>query len=109
MFQASPPLSASAADAQDLFTARFVDDQVLAATLLVNVNRKQDYNQVVLVGDGFDTRPFRLAWPPGTVIYMVAPGGWRRYVKLFCMASSSRQPPLIDSQPCPRNCDSACL
>jgi hypothetical protein len=25
------------------------------------------------VGDGFDTRPFRLPWPPGTVIFLVAP------------------------------------
>jgi hypothetical protein len=25
------------------------------------------------VGDGFDARPFRLPWPPGTVIYVVAP------------------------------------
>jgi hypothetical protein len=29
--------------------------------------------QVVLLGDAFDTRPFRLAWPPGTAIYLVAP------------------------------------
>lgn len=26
------------------------------------------------MGDGFDTRPFRLPWPAGTVIYLVAPG-----------------------------------
>lgn len=29
--------------------------------------------QVVLLGDGFDTRPFRLAWPPGTLLFSVAP------------------------------------
>ena len=52
----------------------FIDEQVMAATAVVNTARKQDYNQVVLVGDGFDTRPFRLPWPAGTVIYMVAPG-----------------------------------
>jgi hypothetical protein len=27
----------------------------------------------VLLGDGFDTRPFRLAWPPGTLLFAVAP------------------------------------
>jgi len=27
----------------------------------------------VLLGDGFDARPFRLPWPPGTVIFLVAP------------------------------------
>jgi hypothetical protein len=28
---------------------------------------------VVLLGDGFDTRPFRLTWPPGTLLFNVAP------------------------------------
>jgi hypothetical protein len=32
-----------------------------------------EYRQVVLLGDGFDTRPFRLPWPPGTVLFVVAP------------------------------------
>ena len=27
---------------------------------------------MVLFGDGFDTRPFRLVWPTGTVVFMVA-------------------------------------
>lgn len=29
--------------------------------------------QVVLLGPGFDTRPFRLQWPPGTSFFSVAP------------------------------------
>lgn len=29
--------------------------------------------QVVLLGDGFDTRPFRLMWPPGILLFSVAP------------------------------------
>ncbi len=29
--------------------------------------------QVVLVGDGLDTRPYRLPWPPGTLLFVVAP------------------------------------
>lgn len=49
-------------------------EQVLKAVGLANVARKQEYNQVVLVGDGMDTRPFRLPWPTGTVLYLVAPG-----------------------------------
>ena len=28
---------------------------------------------MVLLGDGFDTRPFRLNWPPGTLLFSVAP------------------------------------
>lgn len=27
----------------------------------------------MLLGDGFDTRPFRLNWPPGTLLFSVAP------------------------------------
>ncbi len=29
--------------------------------------------QVVLVGCGLDTRPFRLPWPSGTVVFLLAP------------------------------------
>ena len=29
--------------------------------------------QVILLGDGMDTRPYRLLWPPGTLIFVVAP------------------------------------
>lgn len=28
---------------------------------------------MVLLGDGMDTRPFRLPWPEGTVMFCVAP------------------------------------
>lgn len=58
----------------DLVAARFIDDQLLLASSQVNSGRNQEYNQVVLIGDGYCTRPFRLPWPSGTVIYMVAPG-----------------------------------
>ncbi len=27
----------------------------------------------MLLGDGMDSRPFRLPWPPGTLLYVVAP------------------------------------
>ncbi|GAB4822830.1 hypothetical protein N2152v2_009876 [Parachlorella kessleri] len=55
----------------DALVARFLDEQLLKATLLVNMERKQEYNQVVVVGDAMDTRPFRLPWPTGTIIYLV--------------------------------------
>ena len=58
----------------DLIAARFVDDQLLLASSNVNANRNQEYNQIVIIGDGYCTRPFRLPWPSGTVIYMVALG-----------------------------------
>jgi O-methyltransferase involved in polyketide biosynthesis len=29
--------------------------------------------QVVIIGDGMDCRPFRLPWPPGTLLFLVAP------------------------------------
>ena len=57
----------------DLAAARFVDDQVLLAASHVNTGREQGYNQVVLLGDAFCTRAFRLPWSPGTVIYLIAP------------------------------------
>lgn len=60
--------------ALDALVARFLDEQLLKAVSLVNMDRKQEYNQVVLVGDAMDTRPFRLPWPAGTVIYLVAAG-----------------------------------
>jgi O-methyltransferase involved in polyketide biosynthesis len=30
--------------------------------------------QVVLLGCGMDTRPFRLGWPRGTLLFLLAPG-----------------------------------
>jgi O-methyltransferase involved in polyketide biosynthesis len=57
-----------------MISARFLDDQVLLALNSVNTGRDQPYNQLVLVGDGYCTRPFRLNVPIGTVIYLVAPG-----------------------------------
>ena len=50
---------------------RYIDETVLNATSLHH-DAKGDFNQVVLIGDGLDTRPFRLPWPPGTVIFLLA-------------------------------------
>lgn len=40
----------------------------MAATS-VNTIEGGDYRQVVLLGDGMDTRPYRLPWPEGTLIF----------------------------------------
>lgn len=58
----------------DMISARFLDDQILLALNSVNTGRNQPYNQLVLIGDGYCTRPFRLDLPVGTIIYLVAPG-----------------------------------
>jgi hypothetical protein len=63
-----------AAAAFDMISARFIDDQILLALNSVNTGRDQPYNQLVLVGDGYCTRPFRLNVPAGTIMYLVAPG-----------------------------------
>ena len=59
----------------------------------------QEYNQVVLVGDALDTRPFRLPWPEGTVMFCVAPQvgpkstGWMGGMGGWGGASARRLPP----------------
>ncbi|KAL6750690.1 hypothetical protein V8C86DRAFT_2801793 [Haematococcus lacustris] len=59
----------------DLLATRYLDDTLLTALAATNINNinKGDYRQVVLVGDALDTRPYRLPWPEGTLIFMVAP------------------------------------
>eukprot|EP00899_Mesostigma_viride_P001980 jgi/Mesvir1/11783/Mv00150-RA.1 len=48
--------------------------------------------QVVLVGAGMDTRPYRLPWPKGTVIFEVGPGEALQYAKDIFKAASVRTP-----------------
>lgn len=57
----------------DLLATKFVDESVLNIASMVNMNREQEYSQVVLIGDGTCTRFCRLPWPQGTVIFLVAP------------------------------------
>lgn len=59
--------------AHDILATKFLDDMALQAVGLVNMDLGQEYRQVVLLGDGMDTRPYRLPWPAGTVLYIVAP------------------------------------
>lgn len=61
-------------DAFDLIATKFVDDGILTASNMVNVNKDQEYRQIVLIGDGMCTRFCRLPLPRGMVIFLVAPG-----------------------------------
>ncbi|KAF8065520.1 MTS1 [Scenedesmus sp. PABB004] len=59
----------------DVVATRYIDESLLNAMAATNVNTiaSGDYRQVVLLGDGLDCRPFRLPWPPGTLLFLVAP------------------------------------
>ena len=43
----------------DAVATRYIDEQLLKGLSLVNMDLKQEYRQVVLVGCGMDTRPYR--------------------------------------------------
>lgn len=52
----------------------------------------QEYNQIVLIGDAFDTRPFRLPWPEGTVLFCVAPAAAHAAAESALKAAGARVP-----------------
>ncbi|PRW58609.1 S-adenosyl-L-methionine-dependent methyltransferases superfamily [Chlorella sorokiniana] len=87
-----------ALDAPDLqreaLATRFLDEQLLKAATIVNLERDltQEYNQVVLVGDAFDTRPFRLPWPEGTLLFCVAPTAAHAAADAAFKAAGARVP-----------------
>lgn len=47
---------------------------------------------MVLVGDAFDTRPFRLPWPEGTVIFCAAPAAAHAAAEAAFKAQGARVP-----------------
>ncbi|KAF5731440.1 hypothetical protein HS088_TW18G00117 [Tripterygium wilfordii] len=49
-------------------STKFIDDKLLRA-----VNHIDGLKQVVLFTDGMDTRPYRLNWPPSTIIFDISP------------------------------------
>jgi hypothetical protein len=69
--------AAASSAALDAVATRYLDECLLnaaGATSVTRMARGEDYRQVVLLGvDGGDCRPFRLPWPEGTVIFLVAP------------------------------------
>ena len=76
---------------EHVLTTRFVDDVLLSATDLHHDTRG-DYNQVVLVGDVLDTRPFRLPWQTGTVIYLLGPSTLHAVADAKLKAQKARVP-----------------
>ncbi|KAI7840719.1 hypothetical protein COHA_005535 [Chlorella ohadii] len=79
---------------REALATRFLDEQLLKAATIVNLERDltQEYNQVVLVGDAFDTRPFRLPWPEGTVLFCVAPAAAHAAADAALKAAGARVP-----------------
>ena len=49
----------------DDLATRFIDDSLATAAGLVNMDLRQDYRQIVLLGCGMDSRPYRCACMPG--------------------------------------------
>eukprot|EP00798_Chlamydomonas_sp_ICE-L_P014680 gene14680-20717_t len=60
--------------AVDPVCTKYTDEALMNALRGTNLNSISggDYRQVILLGDGFDTRPFRLPWPESTIIFLVA-------------------------------------
>lgn len=85
-----PPSPSPEATVFDLLAAKFIDNNVLRAVNAVNVGRGLEYNQVVLIGDGMCTRAFRLPWPSGTVIYLIAPGEVHERAEAILKANGAR-------------------
>lgn len=48
--------------------------------------------QVVLLGCGMDTRPFRLGWPPGTLLFLLAPSEVHDAAKQTLKAAGATAP-----------------
>jgi hypothetical protein len=77
----------------DVLITRFIDDELLKITSMVNVNRAgQEYNQVVLIGDGMCTRAFRLPWPSGVAMYLVAPAEVHERAEAILASNKIRAP-----------------
>lgn len=57
--EASLPEGLEEEDAFDDTATAFLDEQLLTAVSLVNMDLEQETRQVVLVGCGLDTRPYR--------------------------------------------------
>lgn len=47
---------------------KFIDDKLIST-----MNNIDGLKQVVLLTDGMDTRPYRLNWPPSTIIFDISP------------------------------------
>jgi methyltransferase (TIGR00027 family) len=73
---ATPPPTHNHLSPADAAATAWIDAHALRASDLVNLDVDAggaEYKQVVLIGPGLDTRPFRLPWPDGTAFFEVAP------------------------------------
>ncbi|KAF5839045.1 leucine carboxyl methyltransferase-domain-containing protein [Dunaliella salina] len=79
---------------QDIISTKYIDDTLdvaMASTSMNTINRG-DYQQVVLLGDALDTRPFRTLWPKGTMFFLVAPAEAHRVADKVLKEQGARVP-----------------
>ena len=101
-------------NSQERGPTAFLDEQLVAAVNMVNMERNMEYRQVkasaslclrvtqhsltasgaqvVLVTGGEDMRPFRLQWPTSTVMYLIADEGAHRRGKAATKDQALRVP-----------------
>ena len=72
--QAQCPALTAAEQAEATTATLFLDTQLLRMLDSVEPEVRQEFNQVVLVGDGMDTRPFRWVSSQQGPSVMLAPG-----------------------------------
>eukprot|EP00887_Chlorella_sp_A99_P001824 scaffold19.g1824.t1 len=105
---AGPAPAPSAVPTALYIATRFIDAQLLECVNHINFERKsssvRETNQVVLLGNGFDTRPFRLPWPEGTVIYLAAPGEVHEVAERQLAAAAAASPGAPWLARVPRGC-----
>jgi hypothetical protein len=81
--------------AADAIATQYIDHSVLRGTALHHDTRG-DFNQVVLLPDAMDTRPYRLPWLEGTVMFLLSSGDAHAECKALlrvrtaCCAQSDR-------------------
>ena len=94
--QTPPTPSASpSASALDAAATAWIDAHALSATDLVNMDvggGGAEYRQVLLLSPGLDTRPFRLPWPPGVVLFEAAPADCLAVSAAACKAAGLAAP-----------------
>lgn len=77
----------------DAVSSAYLDALALETAGVVNIELNgAEYKQVVLLGDGLDTRPHRLDWPKGTVLFCVAPTEAHKAAEAALQAAGAKVP-----------------
>ncbi|KAK9798150.1 hypothetical protein WJX73_010549 [Symbiochloris irregularis] len=76
----------------DDLATRFIDDSLATAIGLMNMDLRQEYRQIVLLGCGMDSRPFRMSWPEGTILFELAAAEANAAAKAAMEACKARVP-----------------